>query len=252
MKTIIILFLALCNVATAQQPLSITTDKTTSLIFPFPIKHVDRGTKDVLVQPVKENEKILLVKAAARQFAETNLSVVTSDGNVYSFVVTYKDHPDLLIYELPVNTKASISTYANGILDNKADVKGIRDRSWNMEASIIGIYIKDDVIYYQLLLSNRSPIDYDIDVLRFYIRDKKKGNRTAAQENDCVPLYIAGNNKQVKAYNFSVVVVALEKFTIPDAKLLRVQLMEKNGGRHLQLRVSNTKIVKAVLLPDLH
>lgn len=35
----------------AQGPcLSITTDKTTSLIFPYPITHVDRGTKDVLVE----------------------------------------------------------------------------------------------------------------------------------------------------------------------------------------------------------
>ena len=54
------------------------------------------------------------------------------------------------------------------------------------------------------------------------------------------------------AYNFSVVVVAVEKFTIPDAKLLRVQIMEKNGGRHLKLKVTNSKIVKAVVLPDLH
>lgn len=252
MKTIIILFLAICNVAKAQQPLSITTDKTTSLIFPFPIKHVDRGTKDVLVQPVKENEKILLVKAAVKQFSETNLSVVTSDGYVYSFVVNYKEQPGMLVYELPVNTKASISTYANGILDNKENVKGIRDKSWAVQASIIGIYIKDNVIYYQLLLCNHSPVDYDIDVLRFYIRDKKKGKRTAAQENDCIPLYLSGNSKQVKAYSFSVVVTALEKFTIPDAKLLRVQIMEKNGGRHLQLKITNSKIVKAVVLPDLH
>jgi len=251
MKTIIIILLTSCNVAFAQQPLTITTNKTTSLIFPFPIKHVDRGTKDVLVQPVKENEKILLVKAGAKGFPETNLSVVTADGNVYSFTVNYNDKPSAFVYELPVNNKVSISTYANGILDNRPTVGGIKNKSWEMQASITGIYIKDNVIYYQLLLRNHSPIDYDIDVLRFYIQDKKKGRRTAAQENDCVPLFLAGNDKQIKAYNFSVVVVALEKFTIPDAKLLRVQIMEKNGGRHLHLRVTNSKIVKAVVLPDL-
>ena len=46
--------------------LAIATDKTTSLIFPFPIRHVDRGTKDVLVQQVKEATNILLVKAASQ------------------------------------------------------------------------------------------------------------------------------------------------------------------------------------------
>ena len=62
--------------------LQITTDKTTSLIFPHPIKHVDRGTKDVLVQAIKEADNILLVKAALKDFAQTNLSVVTDDGSI--------------------------------------------------------------------------------------------------------------------------------------------------------------------------
>lgn len=232
--------------------LGIATDKTTSLIFPFAIRHVDRGTKDVLVQKVKEADNILLVKAASKDFPETNLSVVTGDGNVYSFIVNYKERPEEFVFELLASSKASISAYASGVLDNRRVIKGIHDKSWEIEATVTGIYIKDNVIYYQIFLSNQSPIDYDIDVMRFYIRDKKKIKRTAAQENDCIPLFIAGNNKQIKAYSFSVVVVALEKFTIPDARFLAVQIMEKNGGRHLQMKVSNSKIVRAVVLPDLH
>lgn len=251
MKKILFITILLVNVCHGQQSLFLTTNKTTSLVFPFPIKHVDRGTKDILVQPLKENESILLVKASVKQFSETNLSVVTADGSVYQFTVAYKENPESLLYELPINRRVSIASYANGIADNRGTVKGIRDKTFSMEASIIGIYIKDNVIYYQLYLCNHSPIDYDIDLLRFYIRDKKKSKRTAVQENECTPLYIAGNKDQVKAYNFSVIVVALEKFTIPDAKLLWVQILEKNGGRHLQLKVSNKKIVKAVVLPDL-
>ncbi|MBK8310909.1 MAG: DUF4138 domain-containing protein [Chitinophagaceae bacterium] len=76
--------------ATAQTTLGITTDKTTSLVFPFAIKHVDRGTQAVLAQQVKEAPTILLVKAAEKDFAETNLSVVTDDGSVYAFTVFTK------------------------------------------------------------------------------------------------------------------------------------------------------------------
>ena len=32
-----------------------------------------------------------------------------------------------------------------------------------MQAKISGIYIKGDVIYYQLCLAYQSPVDYDID-----------------------------------------------------------------------------------------
>lgn len=237
--------------AVAQTSLTIATDKTISLIFPFPILHVDRGTKDVLVQPVKEADNILLVKAASKDLSGTNLSVVTGDGTVYSFAVNYAPNPTNWLYYLPVNRKASIATYANGILDNEKRLRGINDRKWNIEAEVIGIYIKDNIIYYQLGLTNGSPIDYDIEVLRFYIKDKKKGKRTASQENDLKPLYIAGNMTTIKANGKNLIAVALEKFTIPDAKYLGIQLMEKNGGRHLLMKLQNKHLLKANLLPDL-
>ena len=249
MKHLIILLL-LSNVCFAQTPLSITTDKTTSLIFPFPIKYVDRGTKDVIVQPVKEDERILLVKAASKQFTETNLSVVTGDGNVYEFTVNYVPLPSELVLHLPPNKKATISSYANAILNNPPK-RIVKVEHAGVITKLIGIYIKDDVIYYQLEIHNHSPLDYDIDQLKFHIVDKKKGKRTAVQENELTPLYVAGNKKQVKAYNFSVIVVALDKFTIPDAKFLGIQMMERNGGRHFNLRVYNNQILKARVLADL-
>jgi conjugative transposon TraN protein len=144
-----------------------------------------------------------------------------------------------------------LESYAKGILDNPRMMRGGSDHSFDMKISIDGIYIKNEVIYYQLRLMNESPIDYDIDLLRFYIRDKRKGKRTAVQENEVIPLYIAGNTRQVKGKDEVKIVVALEKFTIPDAKILVIQVMEKNGGRHLLMRVRNNKIIKAIPLPDL-
>jgi hypothetical protein len=253
MKTIVCLICAACliNSSFAQtSSLCIATDKTTSLIFPFAIKHVDRGTKDVLVQPVKEADNILLVKAATNNFLETNLSVVTADGSVYSFAVCYGS-PETWIYHVPSQSKGPISFYAGGILDNSKTMHGIKDHRWDMVANVAGIYIQENVIYYQLSLENQSPIDYDIDFLRFYVRDKKKSKRTATQENELTPLYMAGNTKRVKANSTSAVVVALEKFTIPDAKYLAIEIGEKNGGRHLFMKVNNNKIIKAIPLPDL-
>lgn len=231
--------------------LSISTDKTTSLVFPFSIRHVDRGTKDILVQQVKEADNILLVKASAKNFSETNLSVVTEDGSVYSFLINYEEKPATWVYNLPENKKASMATYANSILDNPKTINGMKDKKWDMIAKVIGIYIKENILYYQLELSNESPIDYDIDLLRFYIKDKKKSKRTAIQETELKPLCIVGNRTQVQANQQNILVVALEKFTIPDAKYLTIQVMEKNGGRHLALKVSNKKIIQAITLPDL-
>ncbi|MBI3137223.1 MAG: conjugative transposon protein TraN [Sphingobacteriales bacterium] len=251
MKQFIILLFALIDGAMAQQILPLTTDKTTSLIFPFAIKHVDRGTKDILVQPVKEDEKVLLVKAAARQFSETNLSVVTADGTVYTFTVCYEEKPVKFQFHLPPSEKATVASYANSILNNKGK-RLIRSEHYGVSVQLAGIYVRDNVMYYQLLIKNRGPLDFDIDLLQFTINDRISARRTARQEKVLVPLYIAGKKDKVEAYRFTVLVVALDKFTIPDAKFLTIRILEKNGGRHFNLKISNHLLMKAVLLPALN
>jgi len=165
--------------------------------------------------------------------------------------VCYDQKPSVWVYHLPVKEYATLSSYANAILDNPPTMRGIKDNKWDMLALVKGIYIRSDIVYYQLALVNQSPIDYDIDLLKFYIRDKKKSNRTAVQENELKPLSVAGNITQVKANSSSIVVIALDKFTIPDAKYLAIEVIEKNGGRHLRLKVNNKNIMQAIPLPEL-
>lgn len=238
-------------ISLAQTKLNITTDKTTSLVFPFAIKHVDRGTSSVLAQQVKEAPEILLVKAALKDFTETNLSVVTDDGSVYAFTVNYDSKPTVWVLYLPVNRTATISSYANMIMDNERTLKKLEDKKYNMKASVKGIYIKDNTIYFQVYINNDGTVDYDVDLLRFSIKDKKRSKRTAVQESEQKPLHITGNYNKVKGSNSTVFVAALEKFTIPDKKYLAIQMMEKNGGRHFLLKVRNKDIMKAIVLPDL-
>ena len=252
MKRLVCLMCGCCLlVSSFAQNLAIATDKTTSLIFPFPVLHVDRGTRDVLVQQVKDKSNILLLKAACPEFSETNLSVITGDGSVYSFRVNYSARPSRFVWHLATQHEAAPVAYCNDILDNKRTMHGIRDDSWDMVAKVIGIYIRGNVIFFQLSLENQSSIDYTVGLLKFYIRDREKGKRTAVQENEVRPIRISGNAREVKARSKNVVVAALDKFTIPDRKYLAIQILEKNGGRHLLLRLRNNKIVKAIPLPAL-
>ena len=95
-------------------------------------------------------------------------------------------------------------------------------------------------------MKNQSNINYDIDQLRFFIRDRKKAKRTATQEIEIGPLYVQNDTPTIKGLSEQIFVFALPKFTIPDQKYLAVQFMEKNGGRHLELNVKDRKIIKAV------
>lgn len=252
MKTFFNLVIAVVfvQVSIAQEHrIFITTGKTSSLIFPYAIRHVDRGSKEVLVEAVPGADHILLVKAATKDFTVTNLSIVTGEGSVYSIGVAYGED-STWVYRFPPIATTPVSTYANSLLNNPATVKGIRDVSWGMSARIIGIYVKGDVLYYQLELANESPIDYDISFLRLYLRDRRKAKRTADQEIELKPLYTAGDTSRVLANTTCNLVVALQKFTLSGAKYLAIEIREINGGRNLLLKAGNKKIMHATSLTD--
>jgi hypothetical protein len=72
--------------------------------------------------------------------------------------------------------------------------------------------------------------------------------RTASQEVDVKPIYVFGDAEKIRGRTSEDVVYALEKFTIPDAKRLHIEMFEKNGGRNLELSIRNKTIVKAKLI----
>ncbi len=242
----ILLLLLLSNALIAQESsipprqLLISFNKTVSLVFPQIIASVDRGTRDVLVQKVTGMENVLKVKAARQNFSETNMTVITADGKLYSFVVDYTADPSIL--NIQFNNLPSIF---EKIAAKKRSVSGPKDSKYDILLRLSGLYIEKNIIYYQLELQNRSNISYDIDMLRFFIRDKKQSKRTASQELEQIPLYVFGNTGSIEGQSKMIVVVALPKFTIPDKKLLYIQLTEKNGGRNLQLKIRNRNIIHA-------
>lgn len=62
--------------------LEITYDKTVHVIFPSPIKYVDLGSTNLIAGKADGAENVIRVKAARKQFRnETNMSVITEDGN---------------------------------------------------------------------------------------------------------------------------------------------------------------------------
>ena len=231
--------------------LSIATNKTTSLIFPFPITHVDRGTADILVQQVSVATNILLVKAAKAGFVETNLSVITGDGSLYTFSVCYDKNPNRWVYQLPVQKELTLEMVAHRLLDNPPCTKGISAKNGGITARVTGIYIQGPHLFFQLRLQNSSPLDYEVNFLRLFLRDKKRGKRTAIQEVEYTPLALAGQHALVPSATESVIVMAVDKFTIPGGEQAILQVGEKRGSRDLQLKISGSKLLKGVVLRDL-
>jgi conjugative transposon TraN protein len=245
--------------------LTIAYSKTTNIVFPFAIKSVDRGSQDILVQKAKGLENILQIKAARKGFFQTNLTVVTADGKLYSFVLNYGENsPQLnltvnktkpegqeIYFSSESGNEEDVQEYSKLAFYDKKKIHGEKESNYETEFQLNGIFIRDDVMYYRIKVTNNSKINYDVDQLRFFIRDNKKVKRTASQEIEIIPIYILNNVVKIEGKAENTFVFALPKFTIPEKKYLAIQLMEKNGGRHVELHVKNTKLVQVTVLPKL-
>lgn len=230
--------------------LTISCSKTANIIFPYAIISVDRGSKDLLVQKAEGVQNILQIKAAKQNFLQTNLTVITADGKLNSFIVDYAENPDVLNFSFGANeckdssfilletvNQAEVQKYVTLASVSKNKAGDIKDKRFGICIRLNGLFVHDDVLYLRIGIANRTNINYDIDQLRFYIRDKKKVKRTSSQEIEIKPLYTEGYCSLVAGQTERNFVYAFTKFTIPNKKFLAVELMEKNGGRHMKLAV---------------
>ncbi|KAF2334563.1 conjugative transposon protein TraN [Flavobacterium nitrogenifigens] len=242
--------------------LNIGYSKTTSLVFPYAIKSIDKGSPDIIMQKAKGVENILLLKANRQNFAQTNLTIVTADSRLYVFVLNYNDDcPDLnvnadnlavvnddILFSKENENQKKIEQFAALALAKKKKITGIQRSKFDIKLSVSGIFIHEDVMYFRLVIDNNSKINYELDQLRFFIRDKKKAKRTASQEIEIIPLYDSNSRNVIAAKSEWTAVYAMPKVIIPEKKYLTIQLIEKNGQRQLEVDINNnlTKKISAI------
>ena len=238
--------------------------KTTHLIFPYAVSYVDLGNGGIIADKARGAENIVKVKASQQGFPETNMTVVTTDGRLYSFLVNYDANPRVLNYNLASTdvstssavvplahlsnmgvTQSDLEEYSRLVLEKR---KGphVQERKDDITLALQGLYTQDDVFFFPLHLANSSNIGYDVDFIKFYIRDKKVAKRTAIQEAEVMPVFVYNASQSTIPGPGNIdQVYALRKFTIPDDKNLVVEMFEKGGGRQLSFVVTNADILKA-------
>ena len=222
--------------------LEITYDKTVHVIFPAPVKYVDLGSTNLIVGKADGAENVIRVKATTRNFREeTNMSVITEDGNFYTFNVKYADEPLLLNVEM-----------CDFIHENdKRRIRHIGCKRFGIQYLLKGLYTHNDLLYFHTQVKNSSNVPFDVDFITFKVVDKKVMKRTAMQEQVIYPLRAYNYVTRVNGRDSECTVFALLKFTIPDDKKLVVEMYEKQGGRHQSFEVVNEDLVRAETINEL-
>ncbi|MCC8036139.1 MAG: conjugative transposon protein TraN, partial [Rikenellaceae bacterium] len=257
--------------------LEVTFNKTVHVIFPAPIRYVDLGSADLLAAKADGTENVLRVKAALRDFSrESNLSVITEDGSYYTFNVKYADEPvklavemtdflhdgeatnrpnnalEIYMQELGQESPLLVRLIMQSIYKNdRREIKHIGSKRFGIQYTLKGIYTHNGLLYFHLQLKNSSEVPFDVDFVTFKIVDKKVAKRTAIQEQVVWPLRAYNNLTHIGGGRTERVVFTLPKFTIPDDKMLVVELSEQNGGRHQSFTVDNADLVRARVINEL-
>lgn len=257
--------------------LEITYDKTVHVIFPAPVRYVDLGSPNLIAGKADGAENVIRVKATTRHFRqETNMSVITEDGNFYTFNVKYADEPLLLNVEMCdfIHDGESVNCPNNAMeiylteLDNesprlvrlimksvhendKRRIRHIGSKRFGVQFLLKGMYTHSDLLYFNTQVKNTSHVPFDVDFITFKIVDKKVVKRTAMQEQVIYPLRAYNYVTRVNGRDSECTVFALPKFTIPDDKKLVVEMLEKQGGRHQRFEVVNEDLVRAETVNEL-
>jgi conjugative transposon TraN protein len=270
MKSLYILWLLLFSIPAFSQisitayPLSIGMNKTSNLIFPYSIISVDRGSPDIVAQKAKGADNILQLKAARANFASTNLSVITSDGKLSSFTITYAADPTVLNISFEHDNRNSLKKLndhqilltaralnefilqsdARIVLEQKHFFHQ-RVNSNGIKLFLRGIYIKDDLLWFSLEMENSSFLDYNTNYLHCFIQDQTKTERNALQEIELPAEYPLSLPPSTRGKKRQAFVLAFSPFTFSRDKKMIIQISEKNGGRMLSLGISHKSVLKA-------
>lgn len=250
--------------------LFVSTNKTVVLIFDSEVLTDDVGSKDVIA--AREGE-IIKLKAKTVNFKETSLFVKTSSG-YHSFILNYKENPKVLSVYInntknPIVSNTTTKKETENLKPNEAtkketipvknefssDCENLEKRKNTInDMAIISkkalfqladIVIKNDKLYFKVLIKNNSNIDYDIELIRFSIRNKKGDIKQAAvQETILTPVYIYNDEiKEIKGKERLCKVFVFDKFTYDNDKKLLLEIWENGGERILDFTIKTNLIL---------
>ena len=261
------------------QRIEVGFTKTVHILFPSPVTYIDIGSMDIIAGKADGAGNVVRVKAAVRNFTtETNLTVITEDGGFFSFDVHYAENPAVstidisalkqpavesgssqpepasaegrvLLQEVGREKPATVKRVLGDIYrQNRMDVKGICTKKYGIGVEVLGIYVHNDVIYIHTMISNETNISFEVDARQFIVADRKLAKRTAQQQTPLEILRVCNDPTVVRGHQRQRTVFALQKFTIPDDKVLLLEIIERNGARHQTVEIPAKELLDAKLL----
>jgi hypothetical protein len=146
---------------------------------------------------------------------------------------------------VPPIDQAAIRRCCEKIKNDVQRVYFLQNRNGKMKLQIKGVYAHGSAIFFWLQLNNRSPLDYEVDSIRFLIAATGKNKAPAVALKTLQPVYVYDSAGLVPGRGRAVSIFVLPRFTLSNGQQLLINVQEKNGGRQLKVQATNWTLERA-------
>ncbi len=108
------------------------------------------------------------------------------------------------------------------------------EKAGNVFLRVGGIYYNKNELYFQVIIDNQEPIDYDINFIKFSIATNYK-KASSNQSTEYPPIFSYKVPKTIKGFSKNHFFVVFDKFTLDKHKVFKIELDETNGNRNITL-----------------
>ena len=251
-----ILFAHHVSIAQELETIFINELVSTHFITSEPIQYVDISTDHIVGDmPVKN---ILRIKPNPKEkLATQEQGIVTIVCQKYmvqyrlqhadvqeatkSKFISSVDGRGLLLPEITISAE-EMKVLSMQLL-NKPKEKPINSsKHQGMKITINQVYTSGDYFFMDVSLQNRSSVTFEIDQVRFHVKDKKVMKATNVQQIELEPEYVLYTQNRIRRRYRNVFV--FKKFTFPNEKTFEIEVSEKQlSGRTLHLKLDYRQIL---------
>jgi hypothetical protein len=168
----------------------------------------------------------------------------TEKGPIGALTVSPIVSPIISIIVPPID-QAVIRRCCEKIKNDVQRVYFLQNRNGKMKLQIKGVYAHGSAIFFWLQLNNRSPLDYEVDSIRFLIAATGKNKAPAVALKALQPVYVYDSAGLVPGRGRAVSIFVLPRFTLSNGQQLLINVQEKNGGRQLRVQATNWTLERA-------
>ena len=134
--------------------------------------------------------------------------------------------------------KAMLKACCVKIVKDIQRVYFLTNRNGKMKLQVRGLYTRGPALFFALRLTNRSPLDYAVDSIGFFILQKGQHKQPPVRLNALSPVYVYDSAACVKGFGRQTSVMVLPRLRLARGQRLLIEVSEKNGGRQLQVLAS--------------